>query len=74
MVSLLSDQRKELRPDLADAGATGNNGHFDDPQKVMEQCRHFGVERRFAFGQRAVQIINNELFHYLSISEFWRSE
>ena len=54
--------------------ASGNHGHFDDAEKVMQQRRHFCIERRFTFGQRAVQIINNELFHYLSVSAFWRSQ
>ena len=42
--------------------ASGNYRHLDDTEKVMQQRRHFGIERRFAFRQRTVQIINNELF------------
>ena len=49
--------------------ASGNHGHFDDSEKVMQQRRHFGIESRFAFGERAVQIKNNQLLHSLSIPE-----
>ncbi len=50
----------ELRPI-----ASGNHGHFDHAEKVMQQRRHFGIERRFTFGECAIQIINNQLFHWL---------
>ena len=43
--------------------ASGNHGHFDDTEKVVQQCRHFGIKRRLTFGKCAVQIINNQLFH-----------
>ena len=43
--------------------ASGNYRHLNDTEKVMQQRRHFGIKRRFAFRQRTVQIINNELFH-----------
>ena len=43
--------------------ATGNDGHFDDAEKVVQQRRHFGIERRFTFGECAIQIVNNQLFH-----------
>ena len=43
--------------------ASGNHGHFDDAEKVMQQPRHFGIERRLAFGKCAVQIEHNQLFH-----------
>ena len=39
--------------------AAGNHGRFDDAEKVMQQCRHFGIQRRFTFGKRTVQIIND---------------
>ena len=45
--------------------ATGNHGHLDDAEKVMQQCRHLGIERRLAFGKCAVQVENDELFHIL---------
>jgi len=32
---------------------------LDDAEKIMQQCRHFGIQRRFTFGKRAVQIIND---------------
>ena len=44
--------------------AAGDDGHFDDTKKVVQQCRHFSVKRRFTFGKCAVQIENNQLFHY----------
>jgi hypothetical protein len=36
---------------------------LDDFKKTVEQRRHFGVERRLAFGKRAVQIKNDKRFH-----------
>ena len=45
--------------------AAGNHGHFDNAEKVMQQCRHFGIERRFAFGKCTIQIVDNELFHWV---------
>jgi hypothetical protein len=29
----------------------------------MQQSRHLRIERRFAFGKRAIEIENNEFFH-----------
>ena len=43
--------------------ASGNDGHFDDAEKVMQARRHFSVKRRFTFGQCTVQIEDNQLFH-----------
>ena len=54
--------------------ASGNDRHFDDTEKVMQQCRHIGVKRRFTFGKRTVQIKNNQLFHYSPTPEFLRSQ
>src|ERR1035438_5813890 len=48
----------ELRPI-----ASGNDGHFNDAEKVVQQRRHFSIKRRFAFGECAVQVINDQLFH-----------
>ena len=39
--------------------ASGNDGHFDDTKKVMQPCRHFGIQRRFTFGECTIQIVNN---------------
>ena len=25
--------------------ASGNHGHLDDAEKVMQQCRHLGIKR-----------------------------
>jgi hypothetical protein len=54
----------ELRPI-----ASGNDGDSRDTEKIVQQCRHFSIERRFAFGKRTVQIKNNQLFHSVSIPE-----
>src|ERR1035441_7559760 len=43
--------------------ASGNHGHPNDCEEVMQQRRHFHIERRLAFRQRAVQIIDDELLH-----------
>ena len=50
--------------------ASGNHRHLDDTEKIMQPRRHFCIKRRFAFCQRTVQIINNELFHGPSTFEF----
>ena len=39
--------------------ASGNHGHFDNTEKVMQQSRHLAIKRRFAFGKCTVQIKNN---------------
>jgi len=39
--------------------ASGNDRHFDDTEKVMQQCSHFGIKRRFTFGKCTIQIIYN---------------
>ena len=39
------------------------HGHFDNTEKVIEQTRHFDIERRLTFGQCAVQIEDDQLFH-----------
>ena len=52
--------------------ASGNYRHLDDTEKVMQQRRHFCIKRRFAFRQRTVQIINNELFHEPSTFDLLR--
>ena len=52
--------------------ASGDHGHFDDTEKVMQQCRHFGIESRFTFGKGTVEIKNNELLHSVSIPELLR--
>ncbi len=31
--------------------ASGNHGHFDDAEKVMQQCRHFGIQETIYFRQ-----------------------
>jgi hypothetical protein len=43
--------------------AAGNHGNFDDTEKVMQQPRHFGINRGLTLSQRTVQIANDELFH-----------
>ena len=44
----------KLRP-----AASGNHSYFDTAEKVMQQCRHLAIERRFTFGKRSIQIENN---------------
>jgi hypothetical protein len=39
--------------------ASGNDGYFDDTEKVVQARRHFSVKRRFTFGKRAVEIEDN---------------
>jgi hypothetical protein len=39
--------------------ASGNHGHFDDSEKVMQQPRHFGIKRRLTLGKCTVQIKND---------------
>ena len=39
------------------------DGRLSDAEKTVQQQRHPGVERRFAFRQCAVQVENNQLFH-----------
>ena len=51
----------ELRPIAA-----GNDGHFDDAEKVAQKRRHFGIKRRFAFSNRTIQVENNQPFHHFS--------
>ena len=36
--------------------ASGNDGHFDDTEKVVQAHRHFSVKGRFTLGECAVQI------------------
>ena len=43
--------------------ASGNDGHLDHTEKVVQQSRHFSVDRRFTFGKCAVQIEYTQLFH-----------
>jgi murein DD-endopeptidase MepM/ murein hydrolase activator NlpD len=43
--------------------ASGNYGYFDNPELVMQQSRHLGIEWRLTFGKRTVQIEHNKLFH-----------
>src|ERR1700723_88672 len=52
--------------------ASGNHGDFDDAEKLMQECRHFDIKRRFALGKCAVEIKNNELLHLVFIHEFLR--
>src|ERR1700680_1634569 len=51
----------ELRPIAA-----GNDGYFDDAEKVAQKRRHFRIKRRFAFSNCTVQVENNQLFHCCS--------
>jgi len=39
--------------------ASGNDGYFDDREKVMQQSGHCGIDRRFAFGKCSIQIEHN---------------
>ena len=39
------------------------HGYFYNAEKVAEQPRHFGIERRLAFGQCTVQIEHDQLLH-----------
>ena len=57
-----SDDRAKLRPT-----APGDDSNFHDAEKVMKQYRHFGVERRFTLGERAIQIKHNKLFQFDSM-------
>jgi hypothetical protein len=43
--------------------ASGYHGRLDNAEKVAEQSRHFGIKRRLTFGQCAVQIEHDQLFH-----------
>ena len=48
----------ELRPT-----SSRYHGHFDNAEKVIEQPRHFGIEKRLTFGQCPVQIEHDQLLH-----------
>ena len=39
--------------------ASGNHGHFDDIEKVMQQCRYFSIKRRLTVGKGTIQIKHN---------------
>ena len=51
----------ELRPVSA-----GYDGNFRETKQSAEQCGHLGVDRRLAFGKRAIEIENNQFFHFLA--------
>ena len=51
----------ELRPVSA-----GNNSYLHDTKQSAKQRRHLGVDRRLAFRKRAVEIENNQFFHFLA--------
>src|ERR1700685_647141 len=48
----------ELRP-----VTSGNDGHSEDAAQVTHTLRHLVVKSRFAFGKRAVQVEDDQLFH-----------
>src|SRR5580704_7647934 len=50
--------RFELRPI-----ASGNDGHSEDAEQVTQALCHFVVQSGFAFGKRAVQVEDDQLFH-----------
>src|SRR5580658_4810754 len=50
--------RFELRPI-----ASGNDGRSEDAEEVTQALGHFVVKSRFAFGKRAVQVEDDQLFH-----------
>src|SRR5579862_3448203 len=50
--------RFELRPI-----APGNDGHSEDAEEVTQTLCHFVVKSRLAFGKRAVQVEDDQLFH-----------
>jgi hypothetical protein len=39
--------------------ASGNDGYFDNAEKVVQESRHFGIDRRFTFGEGPIQIKHN---------------
>ncbi len=43
--------------------ASGYHGRLDNAEEITQEPRHFGVKRRLAFGQRAVQIEYDQPFH-----------
>jgi len=45
--------------------AAGNNRHLHNAQKTTEQYGHFGIERRLAFGERTIEVKNNQFFHFM---------
>jgi hypothetical protein len=48
----------ELRP-----GAAGDDGDLDDSEQPAEEPDHLGIEGRFAFRERVVEIEYNKIFH-----------
>ena len=43
--------------------AAGDHCDFDDLKQPRQKRRHFGVERQFAFRERAVEIEYDQSFH-----------
>src|SRR5580658_5791917 len=43
--------------------SSGDNGHLHNAEKGIEQLSHLRINGRLAFGQRAIQVKNNELSH-----------
>ena len=52
----------ELRPVSA-----GDDGHFRN-RATSETAGHLGVDRRLALGKRAIEIENDQLFHFLAFT------
>ena len=52
----------ELRPVSA-----GNDGDFDDAEKIAQQRGHLGVDSRFAFSKCSVQVKNDQRFHSMVV-------
>jgi len=57
--------RKDLLLELPPI-CSGNHGNFDDVEEPVQQSAHLRVAGRFPFGQRAIQIEHDELFHRLA--------
>lgn len=49
----------ELRP-----GAAGDDDYLDDSEQPAEESGHLGIERQFAFRERAVEIEYDEILHW----------
>src|SRR5262245_24666076 len=43
--------------------AAGNHSHLGEEKKLIEKLRHLVIQRRFALGERTVQVKDNEPFH-----------
>ncbi len=46
-------------------GSAGDDGNLHDAEKSIEELCHLRIDGGFAFGQGAVQVEDDELFHAL---------